>query len=61
MERNPSWQANSHSVIQEIPHILWNPKAYYFVHKNPPLIPILSQLHPAHTFPPCFSKMRSNI
>jgi hypothetical protein len=29
--------------------------------QNPPLVPMLSQLHPVHTFPPYFSKIIFNI
>jgi hypothetical protein len=29
MEQSPSWEAKSHSVIQEITHILWNQKVHY--------------------------------
>jgi len=25
MEQSPSWEADSHSASQEIPHLLWNP------------------------------------
>jgi hypothetical protein len=29
--------------------------------QQPPLLPILSHMHPVHTFPPCFPKDHSNI
>jgi len=60
MEQNTSWDDNSHSANQEIPHLLRNPKSYYRVHKSPPLVPILSQMYPFCSFPPSFPKIHSN-
>ena len=48
MEQSPSWKANWFAASQEIPHILWNPKVHYHIHKCPPPVPILSQLDPVH-------------
>jgi hypothetical protein len=61
MEQSASWEANIHFDSQEIPYLLWNPKVHYCIHKSPLLVPVVSQMHPAHTFPPCFPKIRSDV
>jgi hypothetical protein len=58
MEQIPSYKANSRSASQEIPCLIWNPKVHY-VHKNGPLVPILSQMYPVHTLQ--LISLRSNL
>ena len=61
MGQSPSWEAKWFcSYSRNSPHF-WNPKVHHRSHKCPPLVPILSQLHPVLTTPSHFLKIQLNI
>jgi hypothetical protein len=61
MELRTSWQVSISAATQELTNVLWNLKVHCRVHKSPPLVPILSQINPVHTFQSYLSKIYFNI
>jgi len=61
MQQSTFWEANQFSASQEIPHILWNPKVHYWLHKFPPPVSILSQLDPLYAPTSHLLKIHLNI
>ena len=61
MEQSPCWEAKRFAASQEIPHILWNLKVHYHIHKCLPPVPNLSQLDPVQNPTSHFLKIHPNI
>jgi hypothetical protein len=57
MQKSPSWETNRISASQEIPWILWDPRAHYHIYKHPTAVSVLRQISPVHVFPPHFLKI----
>jgi len=60
MEQSPSWEDDSRSAGQDIPHLLLNTKVYFIVHKGSTLEAILIQTNPVHTFISYLPKINFN-
>jgi hypothetical protein len=56
MEQSPSWESNSFSASQEIPHLLYKQK----IHKCLPLVPILNQMNLNYIVTPYLHKTHFN-
>jgi hypothetical protein len=61
VEKSPFWEAKSSSASQGIPHIIWNPKALWRIHKRPLPVLILSQNNAVHNSPSHFLNIYFNI
>jgi hypothetical protein len=56
MELGSSWETFNRSTTQE-----WNPNVHFRVHKNPPVVLILSEISPVRNSLSYFSKIHFNI
>jgi hypothetical protein len=61
MEQSTPSDADSYWDSWQIPSLLCNVKVHYHVYKSLPLVPVLSQMSPVHTFPTFFLMMYFNI
>jgi hypothetical protein len=61
MQQSSSWEASSLSASQEILGLLWYPKVYYRILKNPPPEPDESSPHLPTLFPTIHSSIISRL
>ena len=61
MKHIPFSEANSSSASREIPHILWNAKVHWHIHKRLPPVPVVGQINPVHASPSHLFKVHFNI
>jgi len=61
MQQSIPCVANWFSASQQFPHVLWNPKVLYRIHKCSPHVPNLRQTNPVHTHKPQFLTVHLNI
>jgi hypothetical protein len=48
-------------IVDQTYYLLWNPKVYCHVYKNPPLVPIVMHVNPVYILPFYFPKKYFNI
>jgi hypothetical protein len=53
------WEANRFLANEKFLHLLWNPRAHYFIHECLPIVHIVSLKNHVHTLSSCF-KMNFN-
>ena len=61
MEQTSSEEHSRFSASQKMPYILWNLKVHYYVYKSSPILLVLRQTNPFHTFPLYFLRIHFNI